>query len=169
MSTPAGHSEEQALQDRHRSRASRTSGARQPPVTRVPLTISCSTRARPRVESFSSLVAWYDGHITRVVPAVLATHLPTPEQRCTAAEKLASWPVPRDPAVAGPAVRYSWAARTSASRGRGRTPTPGLSTPAGLKTSLTRPNRAIAAGEYITGSSSLRARPSPCSPDSDPP
>src|ERR1700722_15269474 len=87
MSTPAGHSDEQALQDRQKSSASRTSGARQPPVTRLPLTISCRTLARPRVESRSSLVAWYDGHITRVVPAVLATHLPTPVQRCTAAAK----------------------------------------------------------------------------------
>ena len=58
MSTPAGHSAEQALQDRHRSRASRTSGARQPPLTTLPLTISWRIRARPLVESFSSLVAW---------------------------------------------------------------------------------------------------------------
>ena len=34
---------------------------------------------------------------------------------------------------------------------------------------LERAERVHAAGEYITGSSSLRARPSPCSPDSDPP
>ena len=57
MSTPAGHSDEHALHARHRSSTAPTSGDRQPPVTSVPFTISCSIRARPRVESFSCLVA----------------------------------------------------------------------------------------------------------------
>ena len=57
MSTPVGQSDAHPLQDRHRSRASWTSGERQPPRMAVPLIISCSTRARPRVESFSSRVA----------------------------------------------------------------------------------------------------------------
>ena len=73
MSTPAGQSDEQPLQDRHRSSDSATSAAPKP-RTRLPLASSCSTRARPRVESFSSLVASQDGHITppaagRVGPA----------------------------------------------------------------------------------------------------
>ncbi len=63
MSTPAGQSLEHALQLRHRSSTSRTSGARQPCVTSAPLAISWSTRARPLVESFSSRVARYDGHM----------------------------------------------------------------------------------------------------------
>ena len=74
-------------------------------------------------------------------------------------------------AAAGWAPRGRGAGRTrmSASSGRGRTSTPGFSTPAGSNASLTRPNSSMAAAEYITGSSSLRVRPSPCSPDSDPP
>ena len=84
MSIPVGQSDRQPLHDRHRSSASCTSGERQPPVTVVPLTISCNTRARPRVESFSSRVARYDGHITPPVAALSARHLPTPVQRCTA-------------------------------------------------------------------------------------
>ena len=58
MSTPVGQSDAQPLQDRQRSSASCTSSERHPSVTSVPLTISWSTRARPRVESFSSRVAW---------------------------------------------------------------------------------------------------------------
>lgn len=51
MSTPVGQSLEQALQARQRSSDSRTSSDFQPSSTvRAPRTISCSTRARPRVE-----------------------------------------------------------------------------------------------------------------------
>jgi len=59
MSTPAGQSELQPLQDRHRSSASSSSGDCQPSVSRVEseLASSCSTRARPRVEWASSSVA----------------------------------------------------------------------------------------------------------------
>src|SRR5205823_6519418 len=93
MSTPAGQSDEQPLQDRHRSSDSATSAAPKP-RTRLPLASSCSTRARPRVESFSSLVASQDGHMTPPPPTspppfmvVSARHLPTPTQRCTAADR----------------------------------------------------------------------------------
>src|SRR5450756_982365 len=78
MSTPAGQSLEQALQDRQRSSDSRTSGAFQPPVIRRPFAISCSVRARPRVTSFSSFVAWYDGHMKPPASPLAARHLPTP-------------------------------------------------------------------------------------------
>ncbi len=57
MSTETGQSREHALHDRQRSSASWTSGERQPPVTSEPFASSWSTRARPRVESFSSPVA----------------------------------------------------------------------------------------------------------------
>src|SRR6266536_4315050 len=92
MSTPAGQSDEQPLQDRHRSSDSASSAAAKP-CTRLPLASSCSTRARPRVEAFSSLVASQDGHITPPPPPspapfiVSARHLPTPTQRCTAADR----------------------------------------------------------------------------------
>src|ERR1035438_9926590 len=86
MSTPAGQSDEQPLQDRHRSSASATSAERKP-LIRVPFASSCSTRDRPRVESFSSLVARKDGHITPSLALVSARHLPTPTQRCTAVDR----------------------------------------------------------------------------------
>src|SRR5256886_6260593 len=91
MSTPAGQSDEQPLQDRHRSSDSASSAAAKP-CTSVPLASSCSTRARPRVESFSSLVASQDGHITPPPPpppspliVVSAPHLPPPPPRGTPA------------------------------------------------------------------------------------
>ena len=87
MSTPVGQSREQPLQDRQRSRASCTSGARQPSTGPPGAIISCSTRARPRVVSFSSRVAAHDGHMTPPALCRSARHLPTPVQRCTAAEK----------------------------------------------------------------------------------
>jgi len=83
MSTPVGQSEAQPLQARQRSRASRTSGEASP-RTRVPLTASWSTRLRPLVVSFSSLVASQDGHITPPAAVLSATHRPIPVQRCTA-------------------------------------------------------------------------------------
>src|SRR4029077_13475034 len=92
LSPLAGHSYEQPLQDRHRSSDSASSSERKS-FTRLPLASSCKTRARPRVESFSSLVARQDGHITPPTsPApftavVSARHLPTPTQRCTAADR----------------------------------------------------------------------------------
>src|ERR1700729_1355318 len=99
MSTPAGQSVEHPLQDRQRSSASATSGDCQPDETSVPFASSCSTRARPRVESFSSLVARKDGHIPPPPPTspslftvVSARHLPTPVQRCTATDRSpSSW------------------------------------------------------------------------------
>ena len=60
--------------------------------------------------------------------------------------------------------------RRSASSGAGSTSTPGLSRSSGSKMRLDRGRTAsIASAEYMTGSSSLRARPSPCSPDIEPP
>ena len=92
MSVPVGQSLVQPLHDRHRSSASCTSGDRQPPLTSRPSIISCSTRARPRVESFSLRVAWNDGHMTPLEPWLSARHLPTPVQRCTALPKSpSSW------------------------------------------------------------------------------
>src|SRR6185437_2207645 len=82
MSTDTGQSREQALQDRHRSSASWTSGECHPARTSVPFAISWSTRARPRVESFSSLVARNDGHMKPPAAPLSARHLPIPMHRC---------------------------------------------------------------------------------------
>jgi hypothetical protein len=88
MSTPTGQSVRQPLQDRHRSSASRTSVDRQPSVTSSPASISCSSRARPRVECASSPVARNDGHITAGARTTsVVRHLATPTHRRTAAEK----------------------------------------------------------------------------------
>ncbi len=87
MSTPAGQSVEHPLQDRQRSSASATSGDCHPDDTSEPFASSCSTRARPLVESFSSRVARYDGHITPPDAVLSARHFPTPTQRWTAVEK----------------------------------------------------------------------------------
>src|SRR5947199_9507882 len=92
MSTPAGQSDEQPLQDRHRS-SDPASPAAAKPCTSVPLASSFSTRARPRVESLSSLVASKDGHITPPPPTspspfflVSARPFPGPQPRGTAAD-----------------------------------------------------------------------------------
>lgn len=92
MSTSTGQSERQPLQERHRSSASRTSPERQPSVITSPASISCSSRARPRVECASSPVTRKDGHITSEPPALpLPTagvrHFATPTHLLTAAEK----------------------------------------------------------------------------------
>ena len=113
MSTPVGQSRRQPLQARQRSSASSTSSASSPGSR--PLTASCSTRARPRVESFSSPVARYDGHITPPLPVLSATHLPTPVQRCTASTRPRS---SRSRSRTGPAS-VGAASRTSASSGAG--------------------------------------------------
>ncbi len=169
MSVPVGQSLAQPLQDRQRSRASWTSGARNPPVTRRPSIISCSTRARPRVESFSSRVAWKDGHMTPLDPALSAMHLPTPVHRWTALPKSPSSCSSRSPSRPSSRSRDDSGPRRSASSGLGRTRTPGLSRSSGSNTPLTWANRSMASAEYISGSSSDRARPSPCSPENDPP
>lgn len=54
-------------------------------------------------------------------------------------------------------------------RRRCATTIPGLSTLAGSNACLTAAYRSSASGEYVEGNSSLRARPSPCSPDNDAP
>ncbi len=90
MSTPAGQSLRQPLQDRHRSSASRTSVERQPSVITppaAPASISWSSRARPRVEWASSPVARNEGHITDGPETFSVRHLATPTHRRTAAVK----------------------------------------------------------------------------------
>ena len=167
MSTETGQSREHALQDRHRSSASCTSGARQPPVTSEPFASSCSTRARPRVESFSSRVARNDGHMNPPAAPLSARHLAIPTHRCTAADRS-----PPSAASANPPAARSGrasASRRSPSTGAGPTMTPGFSSPSGSNRALNAANASIACREYMIGSSSLRARPSPCSPDSEPP
>ena len=85
-----------------------------------------------------------------------AMHLPTPLHLCTAAAKGLLRPI-------------NATARRSASVGRGSTSTPGFSRLSGSKAALTEANRSRADAEYIVPSRADRARPSPCSPDIDPP
>ena len=59
--------------------------------------------------------------------------------------------------------------RSPESSGSGCTMTPGFRMPCGSRMRLVSSKRAIRSGAYMRGSSSPRRRPSPCSPDSDPP
>ncbi len=151
------------MQDRHRSSAWFSSGgASQPETTPPPLIISCSTRARPRVESFSSRVAWYEGHITDPDPRVSETHLPTPVQAWICHTSLSS-------------VRRRGALRICGTRrfcttGSGSTSTPRIQQIARIEDLLDLLHQGQRlGGEYMIGSSAERARPSPCSPLIDPP
>ncbi len=167
MSTPTGQSLRQPLQPRHRSSASATSAERQPSRRISPASISCSSRARPRVECCSSFVTRYDGHITPGPPGPPASsdrHFATPTHRATSRAKPPSTPAPAPAPAPG-----STANRRFSSSRAGRTSIPGFIPPRGSHTSLYAPNRSITRGPYILGSSSARACPSPCSPDSDPP
>ena len=92
---------------------------------------------------------------------VSARHLPTPVHWCTAREKSGSAMRRGAAIVAG--------TRRDSSVGSGSTITPGFMTLSGSKTFLTLPNSPMVRCEYMSGSSSLRARPSPCSPDIEPP
>ena len=156
MSTPVGQSLEQALQDRHRSSDSPTPGS---VIGRVPRTTSCRTRARPRVESFSSPVARKLGHIT---PPDEVRQRPTPMQACT------GWAPSGEVSSPRSRVGTPSSARSASRRRVARIP-PGARIPAGSHTCANRANARIISAEYMIGRSSERARPSPCSPDSDPP
>lgn len=166
MSTPTGQSDLQPLQDRHRSSDSATSSDCQPSVMISPFAISNSSRARPRVECFSSLVTFQLGHIT---PEPVSTaHLPTPRQR-----RVARWKLPRSWPKAsfgssGMVGMPSWTRRFS-SIVAGRTTRPGFIRSSGSQIPLKSSKAVMICGGYIRGSSSARAWPSPCSPDSDPP
>ena len=129
----------------------------QPSWTRSPFTISCSTRARPRVESFSSRVAWYDGHITPRLPVLSARHLPTPEHLCTSAEKRSAG---RPTSAASPQIGVDRPRIDQHS---------GIEQVVGVEGRLHLAEQGDRGGEYIAGNSADRARPSPCSPDIDPP
>ncbi len=164
MSTPTGQSLRQPLQARHRSRASATSGERQPSVTISPASISCSSLARPRVECCSSPVTRYEGHITPGPGASVERHFATPTQRATPSDRPPSdRPPPERPPPGSTAKR-----RFSSSRA-GRTSIRGFIPPAGSHTSLYAPKSRTTSSPYILGRSSARAWPSPCSPEREPP
>ena len=104
--------------------------------------------------------------MTPPAAVVSARHLPTPVHRCTAAEKS-----PRSCGVGEGEIaqRPALAAAGRRRAGPGRTMTPGFSRSSGSNTGFIAANASRAAGEYMSGSSSPRARPSPCSPDIEPP
>ena len=168
MSTPVGQSREQPLQDRHRSSASCTSGARQPFTGPPGASISCSTRARPRVVSFSSRVAGQDGHMTppaaQVGPALADAGAAVHGRGEVAAVVRVGQREPLAAAAARPATR------TSASSGAGPDQDAGVEHVVRVEQRLDPlEQRRSRRGSTCSGSSSLRARPSPCSPDSEPP
>lgn len=154
MSTFTGHSLAQALQDRHRSRAWRTSVERHPLGIR-PCIISERTRERPRMECTSSRVALNEGHIA---PERTSRQAPTPTQRWTAVAK-----EPLSGAKACTGVRSSsvWLGpgRTAASMGAGSVIMPGLSSPSESRIALNPAKASRISGEYMRSRSSERARP----------
>ena len=75
MSTFVGHSLLHALHSRHRSSTSWTRGSVNPWKPSWPVIANRSRLARPRVLSFSSRVAWNEGHI---VPSRFFRQAPTP-------------------------------------------------------------------------------------------
>ena len=100
-------------------------------------------------------------------PAVSARHLPTPTHRWTAFVKL---PLSWENEKPVPAVMLTAAGRRrSASSGSGSTMMPGFNRFCGSKSALTSSSARIASSECWRLSSSERARPSPCSPEADPP
>ena len=94
-------------------------------------------------------------------------HLPTPMHRSTAWRRSppsASWA-----SDGSRATRVGRGRRRSCVRGSGSTMIPGLSTSPGSQAVFQARNASSIAGENWRSSSAPRARPSPCSPDSDPP
>ena len=162
MSTWAGHSAAQALHPRHSSRASCRPSSASPAGSR-PSRAARRIAARPRVECRSSPSAWKLGHMLpdRARQAPLELHASPARARPPSVAKSRAV---RRGRRGGDAAR-----RSPASRGSGRVSTPGLSSRSGSSSSLRRPKAAIVSGGYIRGSSSPRTRPSPCSPDSEPP
>ena len=167
MSTPAGQSLAQALQDRHRSSDSCTSASG--PVGDQRAVGEFLQHPRPPAGDVLLVPGGQVGRAHETagrggVGAALA-------DADAAVHGLGEIPVVvgeartrRPPARRG---RTAGAGRHRA--GSGRTSTPGLSRSAGSKIALTAANNSIAAREYMIGSSSLRARPSPCSPEQEPP
>ena len=157
MSMPVGQSRAQPLQDRHRSRASCTSGDFQP--SWIDLAVDHLLQD-PGPAAGGVLL----------LPGRLVGRAHHPEPRGDVRQALADAGAVvhllarsgrGDPAAPEPAGRRPPAC--------GSTSTPGLSRLCGSKACLTCPNSASAAAEYIAGSRADRARPSPCSPDIEPP
>src|SRR6266571_2453275 len=83
-STPTGHSALHARHSRQRSSVSSTPSSPSPASASRPVIARRSVFARPRVTSFSSRVAMYDGHI---VPSSFLRQAPTPLHISTARPK----------------------------------------------------------------------------------
>ncbi len=84
MSTLVGHSALHALHSRQRSSTSWTWGSVKPSKPSWPVIARRSRLARPRVLSFSSRVAWNEGHI---VPDRVLRHSPTPAHSSAAGSR----------------------------------------------------------------------------------
>ncbi len=166
MSTPTGQSRLQPLQDRHRSSASATSGERQP---------SSITLAGGHLEQQPGPPA---GGVLLLAggPVAGAHHAAVRGDALAHAEAAPGGPGERAAVVREgqrAARRASWAARRKRAGprrgGPGAPPGRGSSGRPGPRSPLNSSNPAMISGGYIRGSSSARATPSPCSPDSEPP
>ena len=167
MSTLAGHSVLHALQLKQRDRAcSRSSDPKR--FAPVPLNSWRNRFARPRVESRSSRVAIYDGHITPP-DAANFRHTPAPLHRPSAAPKP---PSARHRKPVGTGAREGTenigAVLKSDKKGAGCTIRPGFSRFCGSQRRLTSSRTGMISVPIARSMNGALTRPSPCSPESDP-
>ena len=162
---PVGQSRAQPLQDRQRSSASLD--GRVVPAADAPARLRRrpAPGARGRGPGWSpSRPGWRGttGTSRRRRPCCRPG---TCRRRCTGAPRSRTTRRRGRAAASCSTGRRGAASRRSASNGAGSTSTPGLSRSSGSSSRLACRIRASASAEYIRGSSSERARPSPCSPD----
>ena len=98
----------------------------------------------------------------------MSRQAPTPKQRSAAAanEPPSSW---KAKYVSTSRVWYGGAMRRFVSSGYGSETLPGFILPSGSQIALNSRNASTSSGPNIRSSSSARACPSPCSPESEPP
>src|SRR5215211_6495377 len=163
-STREGHSVLQAL---HPTQRSMTSFMRRPVSSsggRVPSITDLSMLALALVVSCSSRVTMYEGHI---VPPVLLRQKPLPLHSSTAFAK-PPWSSKERFDFMGRRLRPG-PIRSCRSIGGGFMITPGFISPSGSKRRLTSAKARRISPPYIFSINSERERPSPCSPEMDPP
>ena len=166
MSTLTGQSDRHPLHDRHRSSASRTSVERHPSVTRSPCSISHSRCARParRVHLVVRRLVARAHHPAAGLPALAdpdAASLGLGEVAVVVgiAEQRQQLSVLGRPEVPDRLVE----------RGRLDDHAAGSSARAGSQMCFISASSARPSDPYMRPSSSERARPSPCSPETEPP
>ena len=165
ISTLAGHSLLHALQLRQSSNASFKSSEANPSGS-FPSKTCRNTFARPRVESFSSFVAMYEGHI---VPPDWAIFRQTPAPLQLSITPVIPPSLRQANTVSGSGSTYSGENLRSLSIGSGSTILPGLNTLNLSQMCFTSLRTGIISLPSTCSIKGARARPSPCSPDNEPP